>query len=87
MHKEYCAFAIHAVLTFHKTQELLKFPADWPNPKTALFVTWNKTLNHELRGCIGTFEPDLLSIVLPRYALISAFKDTRFSPIDVPELS
>lgn len=60
-----------------------------------LFVTWN-TLHGEdddededgtsLRGCIGTFEAQPLSVGLPEYALISALHDTRFSPITRAEL-
>ncbi|KAG5997618.1 hypothetical protein E4U43_002591 [Claviceps pusilla] len=62
-----------------------------------LFVTWN-TLDREddgdddddgdvsLRGCIGTFESQPLSIGIPEYAIISALHDTRFAPISKKEL-
>ncbi|KAG5926028.1 hypothetical protein E4U53_003173, partial [Claviceps sorghi] len=67
-----------------------------------LFVTWN-TVGGEnsgddddadnddvsLRGCIGTFESQPLSLGIPEYALISALHDTRFAPIskrEMPEL-
>ncbi|BDD60029.1 hypothetical protein MPDQ_004379 [Monascus purpureus] len=48
-----------------------------------LFVTWDvlKRGRKSLRGCIGTFEAKELSDGLKSYALISAFEDTRFSPI------
>jgi AMMECR1 domain-containing protein len=44
----------------------------------------------ELRGCIGTFSPEPLSKILGKYALISALKDHRFSPIlaeEIPKLT
>ncbi|KAG6002847.1 hypothetical protein E4U21_002732 [Claviceps maximensis] len=65
-----------------------------------LFVTWNTVGgedddddddddNVSLRGCIGTFESQPLSIGIPEYAIISALHDTRFDPIskkDMPQL-
>ncbi|OKL60588.1 hypothetical protein UA08_04352 [Talaromyces atroroseus] len=54
-----------------------------------LFVTWNLISRHghkSLRGCIGTFEAQKLSYGLKKYALISAFDDTRFSPIPPSQL-
>ena len=55
-------------------------------PKQApLFVTWNK--NGDLRGCIGTFLDMHIEQGVSQYALISAFEDTRFSPIKSSELS
>ncbi|KHN97138.1 ammecr1 family protein [Metarhizium album ARSEF 1941] len=60
-------------------------------PSAPLFVTWNTVSGHDvsLRGCIGTFESQPLSVALPEYATISALQDTRFSPIareELPEL-
>jgi len=48
-----------------------------------LFVTWYK--NGKLWGCIGTFQEDLLSKNLPKYAAIAAFGDWWFSPINISE--
>jgi len=39
-----------------------------------------------LRGCIGNFEPMPLHDGLSEYALVSAFKDSRFRKIDKSEL-
>ena len=39
-----------------------------------------------LRGCIGTFAKDSLKKNLGAYAMISAFRDTRFSPIELREV-
>ncbi|KAK6360727.1 hypothetical protein TWF730_006854 [Orbilia blumenaviensis] len=59
------------------------------HPERPLFVTWNlvKSRGKQLRGCIGTFEPQRLDDGLASYALTSAFDDTRFNPIDIKELS
>ncbi|KAK4160116.1 AMMECR1 domain-containing protein [Cladorrhinum sp. PSN259] len=54
-----------------------------------LFVTWNiahPRHGHNLRGCIGTFEPQPLDEGLSSYALISALQDMRFNPITLKEL-
>ncbi|KAG6155756.1 hypothetical protein E4U11_005974 [Claviceps purpurea] len=42
--------------------------------------------DHSLRGCIGTFESQPLSIGIPEYAIASSLQDTRFSPIKKTEL-
>ena len=42
-----------------------------------------------MRGCIGTFSSEKLSVNLPKYASIAAFSDRRFPKInlsEVPEL-
>ncbi|KAI1942169.1 hypothetical protein LOZ57_005392 [Ophidiomyces ophidiicola] len=63
------------------------------NLEYPLFVTWNvigRDGHKQLRGCIGTFEPQDLSSGLQSYSLSSAFGDTRFSPIPaslLPSLS
>ncbi|KAM7207991.1 AMMECR1 domain containing protein [Naviculisporaceae sp. PSN 640] len=54
-----------------------------------LFITWNAmTARHgyQLRGCIGTFEPQEIEDGLSSYALTSALHDTRFRPIQLGEL-
>ena len=56
-----------------------------PSP---LFITWNKREGREwhLRGCIGNFSPMPLHDGLAEYALVSAFRDTRFHKIERSEL-
>ncbi|KZS97572.1 hypothetical protein SISNIDRAFT_405874 [Sistotremastrum niveocremeum HHB9708] len=60
----------------------------YPDEKYPLFVTWNikRSDSLRLRGCIGNFEPMPLHEAVPEYALISAFKDTRFRKIEEREL-
>lgn len=54
-----------------------------------LFVTWN--IRHygqkELRGCIGNFSNLKLPEGVKQYALIAAFEDPRFDPIEANELN
>jgi AMME syndrome candidate gene 1 protein len=64
-----------------------------------LFVTWessNQSNRHhrnrthhrwQLRGCIGTLTPKLLSTAVGEYAVISALRDKRFRPIELQEVS
>ena len=71
-----------------------EFVADGRYPKSCcspLFVTWNTRSSRpgrpsRLRGCIGTFEPQPLRDGLAEYALISAFRDSRFKRIEEWEL-
>lgn len=50
-----------------------------------LFVTWY-TNGHDLRGCIGTFQPGPLTDTLSRFSLVSALHDSRFPPISLAEV-
>ncbi|XP_072033893.1 AMMECR1-like protein isoform X2 [Amphiura filiformis] len=51
-----------------------------------LFVTWKIGKDRRLRGCIGTFTAMNLHEGLREYAISSAFKDSRFSPVAKDEL-
>lgn len=51
------------------------------NEPFPLFVTWKIGKDKRLRGCIGTFSAMHLHSGLREYALTSALKDSRFSPI------
>ncbi|KIM83924.1 hypothetical protein PILCRDRAFT_6788 [Piloderma croceum F 1598] len=63
---------------------------NFPDDKYPLFVTWNIRSRSgrapRLRGCIGSFEPLPLREGLAEYALISAFRDSRFRKIEEREL-
>ncbi|OBZ76694.1 AMMECR1-like protein [Grifola frondosa] len=66
-------------------------PPKFSDDKYPLFVTWNTKPSRpgrspRLRGCIGTFEPLPLRDGLAEYALISAFRDSRFRKIEEREL-
>ncbi|XP_071798055.1 AMMECR1-like protein [Asterias amurensis] len=52
-----------------------------------LFVTWKIGKDKRLRGCIGTFTALNLHDGLREYAISSAFKDSRFPPVNKDEIS
>jgi len=56
------------------------------NGSYPLFVTWKIDKSKKLRGCIGTFNDMPLHSGLREYAVTSAMKDTRFSPVGREEL-
>ncbi|CCM04801.1 uncharacterized protein FIBRA_06994 [Fibroporia radiculosa] len=81
-----CFDALFCALTSHTL-----LPAEFPDEKYPLFVTWNtRSLRPgrapRLRGCIGIFQPISLRDGLAEYALISAFEDSRFKGIEQHEL-
>lgn len=51
-----------------------------------MFITWTIGKERKLRGCIGTHKAMPLHTGLQEYANISAFEDSRFSPISRDEL-
>ncbi|KAF8897180.1 AMMECR1 domain-containing protein [Infundibulicybe gibba] len=65
-------------------------PPTFPDEKYPLFVTWNTRSRSgrapRLRGCIGSFDALPLREGIAEYALVSAFRDSRFRKIDRGEL-
>lgn len=85
--KQMWAFCFDWVKVYaNKYKTKIKYPETIPDISTPLFVTWLKGPDKDLRGCIGTFAEQKLSKNLREYAIISAFQDTRFDPIDKSEL-
>ncbi|KAJ2356574.1 hypothetical protein GGF43_001981, partial [Coemansia sp. RSA 2618] len=88
--KQHCAYCISVVLAQLQGTDPLKVQANFDtSAEYPLFVTWNKLSSRgdeQLRGCIGNFSPMDLERGLREYALISAFKDTRFAPITLSEV-
>lgn len=83
----------------HARSESPDFIHDLHNPDVTcpLFVTWDKRRHQrsacspgihsfELRGCIGSLAPKPLVPAIGEYALLSAFRDRRFPPIQTHEL-
>ena len=79
------------MLFIHANGCRIIFPCEFSPLHSPLFVTWNTRSSRpgrapRLRGCIGTFEPLPIREGLAEYALISAFKDSRFRKIESHEL-
>jgi len=70
-----------------KFQEVIDFNID-ENISCPVFVTLHliNGRDKELRGCIGTLSEIILASELKRFALSSAFKDSRFPPLMKEEL-
>jgi AMMECR1 domain-containing protein len=81
--RELAIFAFQYLISYLETGTLLQYPPRLPNQEYPLFVTWHK--HEQLRGCMGTFVPQPLSINLPYFTNISS-NDPRFPPITVDEL-
>lgn len=80
----YCFDELISML--NEDDEPTKYPATLLDPSYPIFVTWTTGKDDDLRGCIGTFTGQKLSKILGQYALISAFQDDRFEPIEKKEL-
>ena len=82
-------------LARHEITAMLKNGGDLQRPdslspmifdKRGCFVTLHQ--NQELRGCIGTIEPEQSLIDnVSKNAANAAFRDPRFSPVDINELA
>ncbi|KIK91693.1 hypothetical protein PAXRUDRAFT_148944 [Paxillus rubicundulus Ve08.2h10] len=86
---EHCFHAFDAV--YCAFTDSTPIPPSFPDEKFPLFVTWNTRSSRpgrapRLRGCIGNFEPMSLHEGIAEYALISAFKDSRFRKVEENEL-
>jgi uncharacterized protein (TIGR00296 family) len=86
---EHCFHAFDALYCALQHEEPVS--PSFPDDKYPLFVTWSTRSSRpgrapRLRGCIGSFEALPLHEGLAEYALISAFRDTRFARIDSREL-
>ena len=82
---KYCFEVLETKLSKGDNKKI-PFPEDFKGKSYPLFVTWTTGKEKELRGCIGTFQSGKLEKKLGEYALISAFEDDRFDPIDKSEL-
>jgi uncharacterized protein (TIGR00296 family) len=85
--KEMCAYCFDSLISHFEKKDPPK--PTFKNDKYPLFVTWQSYYQSKepfLRGCIGTFDPKEIHSGLKEYALISALKDSRFSPISKHEI-
>lgn len=82
---EMCFFCFDVLSSHLNCLEAPKTP-DFCNDPFPIFVTWEIAKDRRLRGCIGTFSAKNLHVGLREYAITSAVKDSRFSPITRDEL-
>ena len=82
------SIARETIENYIRSHRIPKLNIDNPelNQHLGAFVTL--TINGQLRGCIGRFEPDMpVAEVVQEMALAAATKDPRFPPVTQPELS
>ncbi len=86
----YCFDALVESLTGSIPTPIISL-GDSASQEYPLFVTWKKKSSNSnewrLRGCIGTFSSKSLGKGLKEFSLISALRDSRFSPINQSEIS
>ena len=82
---KYCFEVLETSLSKGEPKNI-PFPEEFKGKSYPLFVTWTIGKEKELRGCIGTFQKGKLEKKLREYALISAFEDDRFDPIEKKEI-
>ncbi len=87
--KELCYYCFEAIISYFNKTTGLKVPEKY-NFQYPIFVTWEKynqeTGQYQLRGCIGGFSRAPLKNSIPKYSLLAAFHDNRFSPITQNEI-
>jgi uncharacterized protein (TIGR00296 family) len=81
---EMCYFCFDVLYSHLHCFDSPKSPS-FANDPYPLFVTWKVGRDRRLRGCIGTFSAVNLHNGLREYAISSAIKDSRFSPITKDE--
>ena len=79
----YCFAVLEAHLEKRKPPAV---PACVPGVECPIFVCY-KTLDGNLRGCIGNFAPQNLHQQLQDYSIQSSQHDTRFNPVKASEVS
>ena len=86
--KDHCKFCFQTLLWHFAPQKHPKPILLTDNSSTAHFITWNSVQTGELRGCLGTLKAQTLPLTqsLSQYAIHSATKDYRFTPIIIDEL-
>lgn len=81
-----CIFCFDVLHSHLHCYEPPKTPS-FTNEAFPLFVTWEIGHSRRLRGCIGTFTSTNLHSGLREYAVNSAIKDSRFSPVTKDEFT
>jgi len=89
---EMCCYCFESLISHFDTNSPVS-PPTFDNDQFPLFVSWHKENSSKfskkefvLRGCKGTFAPQYIHDGLQEFSLISALKDTRFSPMTFDEI-
>ncbi|KAJ3446484.1 ammecr1 [Anaeramoeba flamelloides] len=84
--KEMCYYCFDSIVSHFEKRSPFKILLQ--GVKAPLFVTWKikKNNDYTLRGCIGTFSKQPLETGLKEFAKISAFRDSRFMPVERSEI-
>lgn len=86
--KELLRIARESIETFARTQRAPKLKTIDPQLKEKLGAFVTLTIQGQLRGCIGRFEPDMPVIdVVQQMAIAAATEDPRFEPVREQELT
>lgn len=92
MPDQYIELARQAIDEYIKNQVRLKIPDNLPdefyNKQTAIFVSIHTKKTNELKGCIGSLEPEKNNLAeeIIEKAIFACSGDPRFSPLTSDEL-
>lgn len=88
----YVSLAKQSIESYLNSGTILEIPRDLPRVilerRAGVFVSLHLKRTHELRGCIGTFEPTQKNIAeeIIHNAVSSAVEDPRFRPLSPDEI-
>ena len=85
--QDHCKYCFDVITSHLNSVHSIEWPLHLIDYSCPLFVSWYKGKAESLRGCIGTLSPTSIKKNLSYYAKVSAFQDSRFSPIRKEELS
>lgn len=85
-HAKFCFQMLKWHLNNHSTSEAKPTLLNSDDISTAMFITWNKSPQKLLRGCLGTLNPIPLVEGLEHYAISAATEDSRFKPVTLEEI-
>ncbi|TGZ61617.1 hypothetical protein CRM22_007894 [Opisthorchis felineus] len=83
--REMCYYCLDVLHRHLYKADPPKPPITFPNAPYPLFVTWTHGKDENLRGCVGTFNALNIHHGLREYAITSAMRDSRFTPITEDE--
>lgn len=91
--KDICAYCFQVIIKYllpNSSEPDANLLASIPSQaQCPVFITWDilHQSEYKLRGCIGNLSPLPLRPAIGDYAATSAFRDSRFDPINISEVS